>query len=358
MAAVGLPTAISSRRTIAAAIAAADYTRLSPYSVGGRGAHKEWQHFVILTPTVDLLVNFSVCDDTRSVAAPGAEYPRIVLVVNDGEWDGDVETLHPREVNVRGGRIDFTFAHNRLVFEDGCFHMSVALRERPVALELKLTPTTYPAHIPSIPMLEGPPLHWTVVPRLLVNGTLTVGGRTHQLRNEPAYHDHNWGHFLWGHDISWDWSFVLPHDNQVPWALTFLRLSNRARGTALAQDILVWRDQHMAEVFREQDIEFHTELGFFRPAQVFKVPRAMALVAPELTADIPSGFAVRGRSGRDWIECSCLPHRMSQVLIPNDADFGVTIFNEVTARSSVRGCIAGEDFDFTGRSVMEFIRYV
>jgi len=355
---VGLRTTVSSPRTIADAIAATDYTRRSPRSIGVAGAHKEWQHFVILTPDVDLLVNFSVCDDLRSAAAPGSELARIALVVSDGEWDGDVETFPPHEVSVRGGRIDFSFAHNRLVFDGGRFQIAVALRERPVSLDLELTPVTYPAHIPSIPMLEGPPLHWTVVPRLLANGTLTVGGRTHTFRDEPAYHDHNWGHFLWGHDISWDWSFVLPEEKRVPWALTFLRLSNRARGTALAQDILVWRDQQMVEVFREHDVEFHTELGHLQPPRIFKVPRAMALVAPERTADIPSGFAVRGRSGHDWIECSCTPRQVSQVLIPNDANFGVTIFNEVSARSTVRGRIAGEPFCLTGRSVMEFIRHV
>jgi hypothetical protein len=34
----------------------------------------------------------------------------------------------------------------------------------------------------------------------------------------------------------------------------------------------------------------------------------------------------------------------------------VTIFNEVSARSTVRGSFGGEAFAFEGRSIMEFIR--
>ncbi|MBI4516898.1 MAG: hypothetical protein HY699_13895 [Deltaproteobacteria bacterium] len=343
---------------IAAAIAATDYTRRSPLAIGGRGGHKEWQHFVILASGMDLLVNFSLCDDTRGVAAPGSELPRIVLIVNDGEWDGDVETFAANEVMVRGGGIDFAFARNRLVFDRGRFRLSVALRQRPVVLDLELTPVTYPAHIPSIAMLDGPPLHWTVVPRLRASGTVTVNGRTHELHDEPAYHDHNWGHFLWGHDISWEWSFVLPDDSAVPWSLTFLRLSDRVRGTALAQDILVWRGKHLIEVFRERDVVFDTALAHLRSEPLFKIPRVMALLAPESAADIPARFAVRGRTWRDWIECASTPQAVAQVLIPNDTNLGVTIFNEVSAHSQVRGCIAGEEICFSGRSTMEFIRHV
>ncbi len=349
---------ISSPGRVAAAVLQTDYTRRPLIKPAQGSAHKEWQHFVVLTDSVDLLVNFSVSDDVRPQAPPGAELPRLVLVVNDGEWDGDVETFAAAETRVVGGRIDFTFAHNRLVFEDGSFHISVRLRERPVSLDLRLTPVTEPAYIPSIPMLEGPPLHWTVVPRLLVTGTITVNGRRHELDRAPAYHDHNWGHFYWGHNISWDWSFVLPADPTNPWSLTFLRLTDRIRSVALAQDILVWRGERMVEVFREREVELQPANSHLEAQQVFKVPRTMALLAPELTADIPAGFTARGRNWRDWIECSCTPYAISQVLIPSETDLGVTIFNEVNARSTVRGCIAGEDFSFSGRSIMEFIRYV
>jgi hypothetical protein len=324
--------------------------------------HKEWQHFVILAPAVDLLVNFSCCDDARSLAAPEDEFPRIVLLVRPAEhtrrveWDGDVETFDVGRAQVRGGLIDMTLAHNRLVFEDGAFHISVRLAERPVGLELRLVPRTMPVFVPRIPMIEGPLLNWVVVPRLDVHGWLEVGDRRFTFERAPAYHDHNWGPFLWGHDCSWDWGFVLPDEADSPWSLTWVRLSNRARTTALAQYLLLWRREGMQRIFCERQLELRVPLAHLRPPRVFKVPRAMSLVAPEVVADVPCWLEVSGRAEGDWIECRAEAYDMAQVLIPSEARLGVTIFNEVAARTEVRGRVAGEDVRFAGKSILEFIR--
>src|SRR5207342_625444 len=118
-------------------------------------------------------------------------------------------------------------------FADGAFRIHVELCDRPIRVDLVLLPVTRPALVHNIAMLEGPPLHWPVTPRLLATGIATVAGRTHRLDREPSYHDHNWGPFRWGHDISWEWGFALPPDPECPWTLTFVRLTNRGRTNAL-----------------------------------------------------------------------------------------------------------------------------
>ncbi len=235
------------------AVARLDYVRRSPIA-GGAQRHKEWQHFVLLDEDLDLLVNFSCCDDPRPHARPGREFPRLVLLARDRDWDGDVETFPTDRTRVRGGRIDMALGENRLRFEDGRFRIDVALEDRPVTVHLDLQPATMPAFVPSIPMIEGPPLNWVVVPRLRASGEVTIGTHHHVLRNAPTYHDHNWGEFLWGHDVSWEWGFVLPEDDAVPWCLTFVRLTNRSRTRALAQQMLVWRRDSLHALFRESDL--------------------------------------------------------------------------------------------------------
>src|SRR2546425_760558 len=91
---------------VGAAVARHDYTRRSPFALGGRGRHKEWHHFCILGDEVELLVNFSLSDDVRPEATPGAELARLTLLVRGAEWDGDVESFGADAVVVRGGRID------------------------------------------------------------------------------------------------------------------------------------------------------------------------------------------------------------------------------------------------------------
>ncbi|HZR80793.1 MAG TPA: hypothetical protein VFD92_06830 [Candidatus Binatia bacterium] len=353
---------------LAAAIAMTDFLRRSPSSIGGQAGHKEWQHFAILARDVDLLVNFSLCDDVRPGAEPGAETPRIVVLVRERGaasgrggvaacgWDGDVESFRRRDAIVRGGALDLDLAHNRLRFDDA-FHVDVALGDRPIRIALRLRPLTMPAFVPGIPMLDGPPLSWVVVPRLEVTGTLAIGDRDYALDGAPAYHDHNWGHFLWGHDVAWEWGFVLPDDAAVPWCVTFVRLTNRARTLALAHKVLVWRGADLVRVFREGEVRAETALGYLRRPSLFKIPRALALTAPGSLADVPAWMETRAVADADRLECRSEPFDVAQVLIPSETELGVTIFNEVAARTHVRGRIAGEAVEFSGRSIMEFIRH-
>ena len=343
------------REFITRAISSVDHMRRSP-GFGPVRKHKEWQHFVILTPEIDLLVNFSSCDDVRPQAGEEAEFPRVIVLARTTHWDGDVDTFAVGECNIRGGLIDMTLAHNRLVFEDGCFHISVAMRQRPISMELRLVPRTVPVYVPRIRMIEGPLLNWTVVPRLDVYGTVNVGDRSIRLDGAPAYHDHNWGPFFWGHDCAWEWGFVLPDDPAVRWSLTFVRLADRARTKAIAQSLLLWKGDVLDRVFFEKQVDWRPSLEFLRLPRIFKVPRPMALLAPEAVADVPRRVEVTARNGDDWVEVHGEPYDLAQVLIPSEARLGVTIFNEAASRAVVRGRARGEDFSYTGKSTLEFIR--
>ena len=111
-------------------------------------------------------------------------------------------------------------------------------------------------------------------------------------------------------------------------------------------------------MFREAEIGLNTELGYLRLPRVFKIPRPMALLAPEQCTDVPSGIETRAAADGDWLACRCRAEDMAQVLIPSEPELGVTIFNEVSARATVWGEVGGESIAFEGRSILEFIRYV
>ncbi len=338
------------------AIESIDFVRRSPFSVGGAGAHKEWQHFVVFGRDLDLLVNFSLSDDVRPMAPRGSEIPRVVVLSRNGNWDGDVESFDPARCHIAGGTIDLRFGTNRLRFVDGAYHIEVKLDERPIEASLRLEPTTQPAAVPALSMLDGPPLRWAVVPRLQVYGSARIGDRTYDLDGALAYHDHNWGHFLWGHDVSWDWGFVLPEDPAEPWSATFVRLTNRARSIALAHTVLVWKHERLLGMFRETEVQVELDPRPLRPHRIFRVPRAMALAACEQACDVPAGIRFEGRNGGGMVECNARCEQVSQVLIPRETRLGVTIFNEVFANTEVRGRLHGESFAFRGRSILEFIR--
>lgn len=342
---------------IAAAIDAVDHVR---GAIGGAGRDfKEWQHFAVLAPALDLLVNFSLCDDPYAPDGARPVVGRVVCVVRDeGGWDGDVDQYRGDAVYAARGCTHVVLGASSLVFRDGVFAIDVTMAARPIRVRLRLRPVTMPAYQPSVPMLAAPPLHWAVVPRLEVAGEIEVAGRRHVLDGALAYHDHNWGRFPWGHDVAWDWGFVLPADPASPWTTTFVRLTNRDRTVALAHGALVWRGHELRGVFRERELAADASLGHARVPRPFKVPRPMALVAPETAVDVPAGLVTRAENDAGWIECACDVDDLAQVLIPSEVDLGVTIFNEATAAARVRGRLGGEHVAIDGRAVLEFIRVV
>ncbi len=337
------------------AVERTDYVRRSPFAFGGPGGHKEWLHFCVLAPGLDLLVNFSLSDDVRAGAHPGSEHARVTLLLRDESWDGDVETFSTSEVAVRRRGVDLALGGNRCLFRDGAYRLAVTLQDRPVSLELVARPVTLPALAPNIPLPDGPPLHWAVVPRLCASGRVTVAGRTHTFTDALAYHDHNWGHFLWGQDMSWEWGFALPDRSDVPWSLAFVRLTNRGRTHLLAQGLFLWHGRRQRLVFREHDVVMRVDRAYLRPTRVFKIPRIMALLSPDLPTDVPRSAEMEAHRQDDWVRCRFDAADLAQVVIPSEAGVGVTIINEVCGRMRVGGVIGGECLSWEGRGFFEFL---
>ena len=342
---------------LARAVTRLDWFRRSPFAVGGRGGHKEWHHFCVLAPGLDLLVNFSFCDDVRPTAARGTELARLTVLVRDatGTWDGDVIAFPPDAVRVVGGGIDVELGRNHLRFVDGAYDVEVALPGRALTAKLRLEPRTAPAFAPNIPLPDGPPLHWVLMPRLHASGRIAWGKHVTEFDDGMAYHDHNWGHFLWGHRFSWIWGFALPDDPASPWSLAFVRLMDRARTAVLAQGLFLWRGERQHRVFRDADVALTCDVRCLRGRPVLKVPRVMGLLAPDVLSDVPRRVEMTAEADGDVLAWRFDAADGVQVVLPSDTDMGVTIINEVAGRLRLEGFVGGERVTMDGRAVCEFL---
>jgi hypothetical protein len=345
----------SSGGSIDEAIARTDYVRRSPAHFGGPAGHKEWLHFCILAPGLDLLINFSFCDDVRPDVERHTEVARLIVLVRQGGWDGDIDAFADDEVRAAPAGIDVVCGENVLQFRDGAYRVRIRLRERPIAADLVLRPLTMPGRAPNIPLRDGPPLHWVVTPRCTAEGTVTVGRREMRLSGAMAYHDHNFGLFRWGQDFSWRWAFALPVDYDEPWSFAFASLAERTRNHVLSQGAFVWRGAHRQRTFRDHDVVMSQSPGFLALQRVFKIPRVMALVSPDVPTDVPSHVDFHAEVEGDWVDYHFEPESLGQVLIPNERDLGFTALNEATGRSHIHGKIRGERFSSECRSVFEFL---
>ena len=343
---------------LASRIRSSYYWRRSRASIGEEGGHKEWQHFCVFAPTVDLMVNLSLMDGVQAGRGePAFEIGRVAVLVRDGEgWDGDVVRCTPPETRVRGGEIDCRFGANRLRWIHGGYELSIDLPERGIAASLRFEPLVTPAMTNSVPLGRGGSVKWLVVPHLVASGHVQLGERRHVLARAPAYHDHNWGTFHWGDDFSWEWAVVLPPHESVPWTLVFTRLSDRPQHRVFSEGLLLWRGDTHWRTFRGSDLEVSLG-GFLRRRRPLRIPRVMWLAAPGEALDVPAEIRVEGRNGADELDLELQIDDLGQIAIPSDADpESTTLLAEALARGRVRGRVRDEDVDLEGPAIVELVR--
>jgi hypothetical protein len=341
-------------RSLAELVRRADAVRRPAQRWLSERGHKEWHHFCAATGELDVIVNFSLFDDLRHAARLGDELARITCLVRvAGVWEGDVE-VHPSDsVRVQRGSPDMSFGENSIAFRDGAYQLRVQLRQREVRAELSFRPLAFPTNVNNVSISDCPPIHWLVVPRLEVTGTVEVGGRTHRV-DALGYHDHNWGYFRWGKNFAWEWGSAQPKDRSHPWTLAYSRLTNRAHTSDLMQGLLLWKNQRPARTFQDHELRVWHE-GFLRPRRVLRVPRIMNLVATAGATNVPAHLHIEAASRCDRFECVFHADDLCQVVIPNDDDLGLTVINEVSGRLRAHGNIAGEELALETSTVFEFL---
>jgi hypothetical protein len=319
--------------------------------------HKEWHHFCVVGPELDLLMNLNLSGDASVGARPGEQVARVVvLALEHGRgWHGEVETVPTRDVEVRPGDVDLRVGSSTVRFGGGVFVVSIALQDHPVALRLCLRPRTMPLLVRNDLPIGTARVNWLVLPRLEATGTIVLGASVYRLERSPAYHDHNWGRWRWGQDFSWQWGFALPDDPEDPWAVVFERTTNRARSTDLERSVTLWHRGELHRVLSQTEVDVRP-LGLLPPERVgLKVPRVMGLLMPERTTDIPERLVVTGVAGGDRLQLVFEPENVAQILIPNETNLGMTVINEAAGRVTLEGRVKGVTLASSGRGIFEFL---
>jgi len=343
----------ATRTSIERLIPRLDYFRRPPSRIGGEVGFKEWMHFCVYGEELDLLVNFSEVDDLRKGAA-GRSRARLTVLARRDRWIGGVEEYGADETEIVGGRISARFGDNSITYVNGRYILEVRLRDLPIRADFSLEPITTPTPIHNVSVGDGPPIHWLVIPRLLARGEVWIGGERFALREAPAYHDHNWGYFGWGRDFAWEWGFGLPAEASDPWSFVFARLSDRGRNRTRMQTLFLWRGAHVHSAFRDAQILVE-RVGLLRPERVLKVPPIMGLLRPGTATDVPATMILRARSADDEVIVRFKPADVAQVIIPNDADLGVTIIQEVAGQLALDALVSGERVSLRCPTIFEFL---
>jgi hypothetical protein len=339
------------RMSIAASLSANGFLRRSPWRDGGRAGHREWLHFTIHDPDVQIVINASVVDDLRPAAEPHRERVRVVVLVRDASgWHGGGDDIADAEL--RGGQLAARFGDLAIASDGGSIAIRGGLRSAPITLDLELEPRTFPSIATGVALGGGPPINWLVVPRLAASGTVTLRDRTFALECASAYHDHNWGFFS-HRDFAWQWG----HDGgRGPHSVVLARLLDGAQTSTFMQAMLVWTNARQARVFRGSELEVVPE-GFLRPQRPFTLPRAASLLIEQAT-EVPRVLHLRASGDEDMIEGEFEAANVARIVVPHDDTLDTTIIHEVGGRLRLHGTLHDRAFSIDAPAMFEFLRSI
>jgi hypothetical protein len=326
----------------------ADFWHLAPRPAKSRVGFKEWSHFSVLGGDFDLLVNFSVM--TESEGASPRSTPRLTLLVRapDGHWDGDVEVFNRVDTTILPGLPDAVFGRNSARFIGPHYRVEAELSSRAVSAALDLHPMTQPVIANQSRLSDAESFSWMVVSHLRAEGELNVSARRYRITDAPAYHDRNWGCFMWGGSYAWEWAIILPPEALQPWCLVYSRFRDVHRGATRSQSLLLWRREFLCRKFYGRDLSI-SHRGLLRRERVLRLPRIASLLMPGVAADVPQEILVSARGYGDELDLRMSFDDFAQVVVPNDRWPGFTLLCEIQGRAEVTARIGGERIAFEGR---------
>jgi hypothetical protein len=315
---------------------------------------KEWQHFIVLAPGLDLIINFNLSGPSGLSDDADDRLGRVIVLVRSSRWTGIVETAAQPELSRDGchGR----FGQHRIEVRTTGYRVLIEAPHEGVLLDLTLRPMTVPITARRQSLAPGRRLDWTLTARLAVDGYVELDDGTFALTDAVGYHDHNWGQFAWGDDFTWEWCSVLPTDPTADWAVVYSNLMNGARTQLSLEQLFVW--QAGVNVLAAGGLDVSAQaVDRYRRRPELRLPRPMALVHPRIDGDVPRRLEVSARSGGDHLTLAFAPESLAQLLVPSERSLrGVVVINEVVGPAVIDGRIAGQPIRWEGRGVFEFVR--
>jgi hypothetical protein len=334
-----------------AALTTSDFLRAPVLANARPRGFKEWHHFVVHGRGQHFLINFSLnnegSDDLRLA-------PRVIVIAHEERWSGAIERFADSDLNVSANLGDLTIGGNRMVVRPNGYQVVIDMPESGIRGELDFMSTSRPFVVNNQPVGDGR-MCWLFVPRLRADGWLRIDGKEHRVENDLAYHDHNWGRFWWGDDFGWTWGTILPKQADDPWSMVFLQMTDRSRLRCLSQALYVWHHDEPAVIFRHAALTTRSVGSFGRGADC-TLPSPMRLLLDGDVPGVPELVQVSASRAGDSVHAEFRPESFARLAQPSELHLDrSTVLCETSGTVHVTGTVKGENVDFVGDGIFEFL---
>ena len=336
-----------------AILAGSDFLRTPILTPSQPDGFKEWHHFVVHGAGRRILINFSLNSENSRPGQPRL-VPRVIVIAHEKRWAGAIERFPEAALDMSADLGVLGIGGSRMTVGPDGYRLDIDLPEQHIQGCLDFTAAAKPFVVNNQPIGTGR-MNWLFVPKLTADGWLRIAGREHQVRAEPAYHDHNWGRFWWGDDFGWTWGTALSHDPTNPWSLVFLRMTDRRRLRCLSQALYVWHHSEPAAIFRHDALRTRSHGRLARAADC-TLPPPMRLLLDGEMSDVPERVEIEASRAGDAVHVDFHPRSYARLAQPSEIHLDrSTVLCEVDGTARMNGSINGDTVDFVGTGVFEFL---
>lgn len=340
------------------ALAILDRAHVPPPGHPDLPTYKEWWHIALIDEALglDLIVNLSLSGDVHRAGAGRAT--RIVLAHEAAHgWTHDFALSDGLGADPGDAALALTFGGATLLAQDET--LVLTLPQGPgsrISGQITLHPCADPLMIWKNTRIGRGRINWFVVPAMEASGDLMIDGRPYLLTATPAYHDHNWGAWIWGDNFGWDWGFAARMiDTRDGWlSLVYDRTTDRQGQVSLEHSLGIWVEHRLSHFFARRQVQVGMQGSF--DGRVARIPVMTGLIDPARPVGIPQALTLRAVDGDAWIEARFQPQQALQIAIPAEGLPGLAELNETLGLLTVTGQIGDQAFSTQRRACFEFLR--
>ena len=291
--------------------------------------YKEWHHFVFLDPDNELfgLLNFSLTGGPYSkggaIASVTALFSR-----NDRRWSGNIESHTSDHFRFSPLNPGVLIDRSVILYDGGEYRLTGQLRSQSISFDLRFEVVTPPMLATFSPFATGYS-RWLVVPRLKVNGVVSLDGIEIPLTSAVGYHDHNWGRFRWGDPFGWDGGlFLEPRDGpNDPFTILVIRYLHRGQPNLVDSVMYMASDTIPFTTMLGTDV--HVDVQRTSGSAVRKFPGTANILFPERYRPVSNRMVAIGRTLERAVRIDFRPKDVCQLICTDTTGSGTTILDEM-----------------------------
>ncbi|MBJ7603395.1 MAG: hypothetical protein JF888_09445 [Candidatus Dormibacteraeota bacterium] len=315
-------------------------------------AYKDWLHLCVFDPQsmvmgiVNVALQGAPADD-RARASGLALFHR-----PDGGWFGNLEVCGLPRAQVGVSSIALEQVAIAVDPRSGMVSASVRQPDDQLALQLTAQPAGPALLVDRKMPLRAGWISWYAVPRLTLRGEVRIGAERLGLENAQAYHDHNWGRWLWGQDVAWEWGCFRAAGSGP--SFVFWRICDRdhRRFGSPMLSIVIGSDRRS---FQGAAVSAHcpTQPPSFR---LRRLPGAMAALHQDhVRPRLPNVLRIEARDGLGHVALEFRPRAGAQLITAEPTTRGYGFIHELVGEFQSEGNVDGRGFAASGLGIFEYV---